>query len=447
MRMNGWHKLHSARNDLFHAGRHALADGGDGGQGGSVVVRASSRPQSLAGILKTQKAASGGNGAGSKMHGRNAPDKVILVPLGTSVFEHIGNENATEAEHRARPGQRANQRGSEPPRSRSRSDAVTEEQPEVPDWIQRWRKPYSGTAGSDEEEGSDWSFDDDEVLALDAGAASSALDPSAPALRLVADMVREGEEVVLARGGAGGRGNSSMRALPSRPVPRTADPGSAGSRGTYTLELKLLADVGLLGLPNVGKSSLLRALTGASPRVAAFAFTTLRPQLGALQTRRGTSQLVLADIPGLIPGASVDRGLGHAFLRHVERTKALAFVVDLSRGRRGMLARPAGAGLGAAASGADSEELEKVGQDMLPAAQLRTLVAEVRAYAPELLERPALVVANKVDLLARPAASLAALEREAQAALGAQVVAVSALGGTGLEQLKLTLDALVQGEW
>jgi GTP-binding protein len=141
------------------------------------------------------------------------------------------------------------------------------------------------------------------------------------------DLVRPGQEVTIARGGTGGRGNTRFKG-PTRQTPRLAEKGLPGEEGVVELHLKLLADVGLVGLPNAGKSSLLARLTRAQPKVAAYPFTTLEPVLGTLDT--GERQLVIADIPGLIEGASDGAGLGHDFLAHVERTRLLVHVLDLA---------------------------------------------------------------------------------------------------------------------
>lgn len=138
----------------------------------------------------------------------------------------------------------------------------------------------------------------------------------------------QGENVLLARGGNGGRGNSAFKSSRNR-APRLALPGERGQMRRVDLELRMIAHVGLVGLPNAGKSTLLRAITRAKPKVAAYPFTTLRPEVGVIPD----CEITIADIPGLIDGASENRGLGHGFLRHVERTRFLVFVVDLSAGK------------------------------------------------------------------------------------------------------------------
>jgi GTP-binding protein len=183
---------------------------------------------------------------------------------------------------------------------------------------------------------------------------------------LLGDLVREGQRLLVARGGEGGRGNVCFKSS-TRQAPKFAEKGLEGEELWLTLSLKLLADIGLVGLPNAGKSSLLAALTRAHPRIAAYPFTTIDPNLGVLYLGEGTA--VIADIPGLIEGASEGAGLGHRFLAHVERTALLMYVLDGGDGPR-----------------------------TWPQA-LQTLRAELGAFRPELLDRPAVVVVNKADLL------------------------------------------------
>jgi GTP-binding protein len=232
--------------------------------------------------------------------------------------------------------------------------------------------------------------------------------------RLIADLVAREQQVMIARGGRGGLGNVHFATATHR-TPRHALKGEPGEDRWLTLELRLIADVGLVGLPNAGKSTLLAALTEARPKVADYPFTTLEPNLGVLDlgadaaddTRRPT----IADLPGLIEGASLGAGLGHAFLRHVERTRLIGHVVD--------------------AAARD------------PVADLETVREELAAHDPALLDRPTLVVANKTDL---PAAreGVAALRRWADAA-GLPVVAISALDGSAIPDLRRALATMLPG--
>jgi GTP-binding protein len=181
---------------------------------------------------------------------------------------------------------------------------------------------------------------------------------------VVANLETPGSEAIIARGGAGGRGNVHFRSSVQQ-SPQLAEPGLPGQERALRLELKLIADVGLVGPPNAGKSSLLRAVSAATPRVAAYPFTTLDPELGVSELEDGR-RLVLADIPGLIEGAARGAGLGHRFLRHVERTRVLLYLVD--------------------------------GSDPDPWAALDAVRREVAEYEPALADRPSLVAFNKLDL-------------------------------------------------
>ncbi len=185
---------------------------------------------------------------------------------------------------------------------------------------------------------------------------------------ILADLALAGDEVVVARGGEGGRGNSSF-AGPSRTTPRLCERGLPGEARTLKLELRLIADVGIIGYPNVGKSSLISAVSGKRAKVADYPFTTLVPNLGVVDVD-GRHQFVAVDVPGLIDGAHAGRGLGDRFLRHVERTRVLIHLVDL-----------------AALDGRD------------PVEDLRRINGELAAFNPALAQRPQIVAGNKSDLL------------------------------------------------
>ena len=184
---------------------------------------------------------------------------------------------------------------------------------------------------------------------------------------VLADLVEHEQEVIVARGGRGGRGNCRF-ATPSNPAPEIAENGEPGEERNLTLELKLMADVGLVGFPSVGKSTLLSITSTAKPKIADYHFTTLAPNLGVVETKDHRS-FVMADLPGLIEGASQGVGLGHQFLRHIERTKVIVHVIDMS-----------------ATDGRDPYEDYKV------------INAELGEYNMRLLERPQVVVANKMDI-------------------------------------------------
>jgi GTP-binding protein len=281
-------------------------DGGDGGRGGSVILRVDSGMTTLSDFRfrKALEAESGGSGGGKNKSGKAGADLVVRVPEGTIVVDRA-------------TGQR------------------------------------------------------------------------------VADLVTPDEEIVIARGGQGGKGNARFVSS-TRRVPRIAEDGSPGESRELDLELKLIADVGLVGLPNAGKSSLLAALTRATPKIAAYPFTTLTPNLGV--ARLEDRELVIADIPGLIEGAHRGVGLGEEFLRHIERTRLIVHVVDLAL--------------------AD------------PIADIAVVDAELSAYGRGLLERPRLFALNKLDLFeARERAEAIAT------ALGPEAIAVSAVTGEHVPEL------------
>ena len=216
----------------------------------------------------------------------------------------------------------------------------------------------------------------------------------------LADFVVEGERALMARGGKGGRGNARF-ATPTRQAPRFAEPGTPGEARTLLLELKLIADVGLVGLPNAGKSSLLAAFSAARPKIAAYPFTTLTPNLGVVDVPP-FGGFVVADIPGLIEGAAAGGGLGIRFLRHIERTRVLVHVVDVS--------------------GAGSD----------PLTALMTVEGELAKYNPALLQLPRIAAGNKIDL---PYTEQMVRLEAACLSRNIRLVPVSALTGEGVPAL------------
>ncbi len=314
-------------------------DGGDGGKGGDVILRADEHTDNLASLFYEPliKAKNGAHGMGKQMHGRGAPAKVVKVPVGTIVH---------------------------------RIDSLGE------------AAAFTDAAGAAE------------VLAV----------PGAT-LEQIADLALPNEEFVLCHGGKGGKGNVHFKSARNR-APRQYSDGEEGEEGTFVFELRTIADAGLVGYPNAGKSTLLRRISAAHPKVASYPFTTLHPMIGVVEFadyRRAT----LADIPGLIEGAHRNLGLGHAFLRHITRCRLLLFVLDMagSEGRN-------------------------------PIEDLQHLRREIDLYDPRLSLRPWRVVANKMDL-PEAAENLAAFrerfpERE--------VIPVSAKENEGIENLKRALD-------
>ncbi|KMY67440.1 hypothetical protein AAU61_11435 [Desulfocarbo indianensis] len=294
-------------------------NGGAGGRGGNVVIKANRNIATLAdhSYLRHFRAGRGQHGMGSDKNGRAGEDKLVEVPMGTMVLDQETGE-------------------------------------------------------------------------------------------LLADLAEDGQEFLAAQGGRGGKGNKHFATSTNR-APRMAQEGEAGQRRVLTLELKLLAEVGLIGLPNAGKSSLITAASAARPKIADYPFTTLVPQLGVAQAPEG-EPFTLADIPGLVEGAHKGAGLGLKFLRHVERTRLFLFVVDLS------------------------------GPD--PESDLAVVKAELVAYDPGLAGRAGLVAANKIDL-PEAADKLTAFKQTVEAQ-GMAVFPISALQGAGVPELVEELSRRLQ---
>jgi len=226
---------------------------------------------------------------------------------------------------------------------------------------------------------------------------------------VLVDLIEDDQVFLAAEGGKGGLGNSRFATSTNR-TPRKATPGRPGEERWLIIELKLLADVGLIGLPNAGKSTLLSKLSAANPKIAPYPFTTLEPQLGVLHLKY-SEPCIIADIPGLIEGAHQGVGLGHQFLRHIERTSILLHLIDAS------------------------------GEDEQPLNDYKILASELAAYKQELLERAHLVLLNKIDLIDEE--RLAEVKAQFEA-LNLEVLTISAETGDGLEPLKTKLADLLE---
>jgi GTP-binding protein len=296
-------------------------DGGDGGDGGDVVIKADRSVSNLLAYRRKRsfKAGRGRNGAGQKKHGKNGPDLVLSVPVGTVV---------------------------------SQKSPVGE-------------------------------------------------------VSLVADLEKPGQSVVAVKGGRGGKGNTHF-ATSVNQAPQAAQEGEPGGELEVVLELKLIADVGLIGLPNAGKSTLLAAVSAAKPKIAGYPFTTRDPILGVVEV--GTRSFVLAEIPGLIEDAHLGRGLGHDFLRHVERTRVLIHLVD--------------------------------GSSESPAADMAQVNTELSLFDSALGRKPQLVAVNKIDL-PQVEARLAEIARSFKE-VGTDVLFVSAATGQGTTELMAEAMNLLQ---
>jgi GTP-binding protein len=277
-------------------------DGGDGGRGGDVLLRADRHVDNLSNLFYEPiiKAKNGGHGMGKKMAGRSGANKVVKVPVGTVVWPAEEEKRRTPNSERPTPNQIEDRK------------SKIENEPLI-------------------------------------------------------DLIRDEQEFLLCRGGAGGKGNVHFKSSRNR-APRQYTEGEDGEQGHFLLELRTIADAALVGYPNAGKSTLLRKISAARPKVAPYPFTTLHPIIGIVdfpEYRRAT----IADIPGLIEGAHRGLGLGHEFLRHITRCRALLFVLDVagSEGRN-------------------------------PVEDLQQLRREIDLYDPLLSKRPWFVIANKIDL-------------------------------------------------
>jgi len=315
-------------------------DGGDGGRGGDVILRADRHVDNLANLFYEPliKAKNGGHGMGKKMAGRAGANKIVRVPVGSIVW-----------------------RGEKQERAKSNVEQLA---------IGNWQS-------------------------------------SIP----IVDLTRDGQDFVLCQGGAGGKGNVHFKSSRNR-APREYTEGKEGEQGYFLLELRTIADAGLVGYPNAGKSTLLRKISAARPKVAAYPFTTLHPIVGVIEFP-GYRRATIADIPGLIEGAHRGLGLGHEFLRHITRCRVLVFVIDVagSEGRN-------------------------------PVEDLKNLRREIDLYNPTLSSRPWIVVANKMDLPGAKENLKAMQERLPRI----KIVPTSPVKGEGVDALKEALAAIMTND-
>jgi GTPase len=321
-------------------------DGGDGGRGGDVILRADEHTDNLVNLFYEPiiKARNGVHGQGKKMHGRAAAPKVVKVPVGTMIHHADATDGAGEID------------GSPLTRTELPKD-------------------------------------------------SKDLDDAASA---IADLAQSGDEFILCAGGKGGKGNVHFKSSRNR-APRQYTEGEKGEEGNYILELRTIADAGLVGYPNAGKSTLLRQISSAHPKVAPYPFTTLHPIIGVVDLPN-YRRVTVADIPGLIEGAHRDLGLGHDFLRHVTRCRLLLFVLDMagSEGRN-------------------------------PIEDLQHLRREIDLYDRQLSKRQWRVIANKMDLLGAEENLKAFQAKYPQS----DPVAISALSGAGISDFTAALENLL----
>ena len=309
-------------------------------------------------------------------------DLIVKVPCGTLVWKlpNPVEPVASEEEPAAEP-----------------IEIKTKSAPRQPAVIATPKRPLLRWAGSAMAEEVD--------LSAEEGASSHEADDGA---ELVTDLTEHGQQFVLCKGGRGGLGNRNF-ATARRQTPRFAQPGEPGDEGFYRFELRMMAEVGLVGYPNAGKSTLLTAISRARPKIAAYPFTTLTPQVGIVEYA-DFKRLTICDVPGLIEGAHENVGLGHAFLRHITRCKILVILLDMA--------------------GTDGRE---------PWNDYQQLLRELELYDPALLKKPRLVAANKCDL-----PEFKAWLEKFRRRHDVPVVPISCLAGTGLDRLKRDLFKRVE---
>jgi GTP-binding protein len=321
-------------------------DGGDGGRGGNVILRADRHVDNLANFFYEPliKAKNGGHGMGKKMSGRAGADKIVKVPVGTIVWPAEEERPTSNVER---------------PTSNSEESPIGSRQSAIP----------------------------------------------------LVDLARDGQEFVLCHGGGGGKGNVHFKSSRNR-APRQYTEGQEGEEGHFLLELRTIADAGLVGYPNAGKSTLLRKISAARPKVAAYPFTTLHPIVGVIDFP-GYRRATVADVPGLIEGAHRGLGLGHEFLRHITRCRVLVFVVDVagSEGRN-------------------------------PVEDLQNLRREIDLYDPTLSSREWFVVANKMDLGGAEGNLKALQERFPKL----QILPTSAAKGEGIDAVERALATRITND-
>jgi len=312
--------------------------GGNGGRGGSVILQADHDLNNLIAQFYVPRliAQPGEGGMGKGMDGHAGKDLIIKVPCGTLVWRLADT--------------------TPPPEGKK---TVEDDEPDDDDkpiiHSSTAKRPIIHSASGEKAMEIDLSQDDGgEVFA------------SSGERELVADLTEHGQQFVLCKGGRGGLGNRNF-ATARHQTPRFAQPGEPGGEGEYLFELRIMADVGVVGYPNAGKSTLLKAISRARPKIAPYPFTTLHPQIGIVEYA-DWKRLVVCDVPGLIEGAHQNVGLGHAFLRHIQRCKILVLLLDMA--------------------GTDNRK---------PWDDYKQLLKELELYDPTMLEKPRFVVANKMD--------------------------------------------------
>jgi GTP-binding protein len=315
--------------------------GGNGGRGGSVILQADHDLNNLIGQYYQPRliAKDGDAGMGKGMDGHAGNDIIIKVPCGTLVWKLPAPAPVLEDVE-----------------SEEKDDETEAEQPDKTLMLSSSKRPVIRHSGT--ERGMEINLADD--------VESESFVADSVKGELIADLTEDGQQFVLCKGGRGGLGNRNF-ATAARQTPRFAQPGEPGGEGNYLLELRIMAEVGIVGYPNAGKSTMLAAISHARPKIAPYPFTTLHPNIGIVEYP-DFHRITVCDVPGLIEGAHQNVGLGHEFLRHIQRCKILVLLLDMA--------------------GTDNRK---------PWDDYKQLLKELELYDPALIEKPRLVVANKMD--------------------------------------------------
>lgn len=361
--------------------------GGNGGRGGSVILQADHDLNNLIAQYFSPRliAEVGEGGMGKGMDGHAGKDLIVKVPCGTLVWKLAGPEKPPDVAAAE---------------SDDESDEVSEEAEE--------RAAFKSATG---ERSVIRRAGRERAMEIDMADEAKPLQVDDKKGELVADLTEHGQQFVLCKGGRGGLGNRNF-ATARRQTPRFAQPGEPGEEGNYFLELRMIAEVGLVGYPNAGKSTLLGAISKARPKVAPYPFTTLHPQLGIVEYT-DWKRLTVCDIPGLIEGAHQNVGLGHAFLRHIQRCKILILLIDMA--------------------GTDGRN---------PWDDHKQLLSELKLYAPALLEKPLYVVANKMD----ETAAIENLKKFKRRVPKTKILPIAAAFDEGIEAFKKLIRDAVEAE-
>ena len=358
--------------------------GGDGGRGGDIVLEACHDINNLIAQYYSPRivAKNGLPGQGKGKTGKSGPTVVVKVPCGTTIWRLVDPETARIQE--------AYQRGSD-----SGQEDLSESEASI--------EKTGAADGMIRHQGSE------RAVEIDLEHTQEEETDSEPRLQkeLAADLVEDGQRFVLCRGGKGGLGNQHF-ANSKHQTPRFAQPGQPGDEGSFLLELRILAEIGLVGYPNAGKSTLLTAISKARPKIAPYPFTTLHPQIGVLEFS-DYHRITVCDIPGLIDGAHQNVGLGHAFLRHIQRCRALVLLIDMA--------------------GTDARK---------PWDDFKQLRKELELYDPKMLEKPYVVAANKMDM-EESQAHLRSFKRRLR---GVKVIELAAAFDEGVSPLKDVMRAM-----